>query len=662
LPDGVRLLRDHLTGREPRFSMAGFSMIARTPADYRRTEDDMGRFIKDREFLMDIAEAPLRDFVISGHKEKKENKHVTARKTSRLRKALSGKRVAIVGLGRQFDERIYDCLFTLSEYYNLKLKLSLYELREEDENTGIMVPKTDIMIFTGLTNMSFDDEDVDMCEAFLDAMANELPRQLIAFSDYRAYAQHVRDDAEIYFSEGEFISQSDDTPIRWIEKKSLGYMQDRCTVLRLGAAYGPCCDFRSVIQNMITAAARGQELYLSDDHRHMSYIYINDIMTALVRVLIDDTLTGIFNICTGAVNAAQLTAMVQDISHGWSDVVGQTAKTPVSVTMNSELFSLRTEWSEAVPLVDGLEIAYKQVKKVPGEFTFDSGYQGKLRVVHNILLGYLLYIDRICKAHDIKYFLGGGTLLGAVRHQGFIPWDDDVDVMMLRPDYDRFCEVVKKELPEHIFCQTIETEEACHQPFMKLRLEGTTFDTAFTAKFPELHHGIFIDILAQDRTAQGKTAQRYHVFKSMLVRSMVYNKWNGSEIQIGGEHPHLCRLATWYMRHKSQRKLDRWMDRTLRKYQGRDTGYLYDSMGRNIGKGAFPEEWLAEAVPCQFEGYTLPIPKEYDKYLTYLYGDYMKLLPVSRRRVSHDIVRIDLGKYADFGLDNHADIERLEEY
>ena len=84
--------------------------------------------------------------------------------------------------------------------------------------------------------------------------------------------------------------------------------------------------------------------------------------------------------------------------------------------------------------------------------------------------------------------------------------------------------------------------------------------------------------------------------------------------------------------------------------RSKKSAYLYDGMGRNIRRGTFPKEWLGEAILVDFEGYRFPVPKEYDKYLTYLYGDYMQMIPVSERRTSHAIVLMDLGEYSGFRL------------
>jgi len=279
--------------------------------------------------------------------------------------------------------------------------------------------------------------------------------------------------------------------------------------------------------------------------------------------------------------------------------------------------------------------------------------------IHELLLGMILMVDRICRKHGIRYFLGGGTLLGAVRNGGFIPWDNDADLMLLRPDYDRLLKILPAELPPGVFMESCETDRNSHQPFLKLRLDGTVYATEFTAKHPELHNGFFIDILAQDVTGASKLMRKMHIFETMLVRSMVFHKWDGSPVHRrrgekgnrGGNRRHLRPdelVCTGLKNILPQRLLDRWMLRLLVRYRGKHTGWLYDGMGRNIGRGAFPEKWLKETVYLPFEGYQLPVPKEYKRYLRYLYGDYRKLPPAEKRVLAHEIPYFSLGKYADY--------------
>ncbi len=97
-------------------------------------------------------------------------------------------------------------------------------------------------------------------------------------------------------------------------------------------------------------------------------------------------------------------------------------------------------------------------------------HDGRLDAIQQIQLAYLLEVDRICRKHNIKYFLGGGTLLGAIRHKGFIPWDDDSDIMMLREDYDKFCKIAADELPANMSFQSNKTDKSCFYEFSKLRV------------------------------------------------------------------------------------------------------------------------------------------------------------------------------------------------
>ena len=289
---------------------------------------------------------------------------------------------------------------------------------------------------------------------------------------------------------------------------------------------------------------------------------------------------------------------------------------------------------------------------------FPDSYDGKLNDIQQILLGFLLEVDRICKKHNIKYFLGGGSLLGAVRHKGFIPWDDDADVMMLRKDYDRFLSVLPSELPNYLFAQTQKNEKDSHFPFTKLRINDTLLSTEFTSRFPNIHNGIFLDVLAQDYTSNNAFLRKIHMKATASSRWLVLDKWRGTSVNANSRFSSLCanilrKIFPLGFLQKVQNKLI-----SLHKNM-KNPKYLFDSMGRNVSRGAFPAEWLDEAIWVDFENAKLPIPKEYDKYLKYLYGDYMEMIPVSERHVSHDIKQIDLGEYAGYVCkDSFAKLEK----
>jgi lipopolysaccharide cholinephosphotransferase len=173
------------------------------------------------------------------------------------------------------------------------------------------------------------------------------------------------------------------------------------------------------------------------------------------------------------------------------------------------------------------------------------------------------------------------------------------------------------------------------------------FSTEFSARFPEIHNGIFLDVLAQDYTSNNKFISKLHMHASASSRWLVLNKWRGTPVDANSKVSSF--IANVLKKIFPLCVLEAVQNKLLALYKNKKNAkYLYDSMGRNVTRGAFPVEWLNEAVYVDFENTKLPVPKEYDKYLTYLYGDYMDMIPVSQRHVSHDIVQMDLGEYTNY--------------
>lgn len=281
-------------------------------------------------------------------------------------------------------------------------------------------------------------------------------------------------------------------------------------------------------------------------------------------------------------------------------------------------------------------------------FCFDNTYGGKLSLLHETLFKCLGEFDRICRKHGIKYYLGGGTLLGAARHEDIIPWDDDMDVMMLRDDYKRFISVVESEINrEEFFFQSSDTDSEYHSIFTKIRLNGTEFRTRFSSRFGNMHQGIFIDIFVHDKTADIKLLQKLHVFLTLFVRSMVFHKWEGTPMHFYGRLRLLCRLTTLFIRHTDIRTLEKIQERTVTFFDKFPTRSLYDGTGEHLRHGAFPAKWLGRPKYLRFGTREYPVPSDYQKYLEYSYGDYMKLIPASLRKAGHDVVSVDFGKYGD---------------
>lgn len=317
-------------------------------------------------------------------------------------------------------------------------------------------------------------------------------------------------------------------------------------------------------------------------------------------------------------------------------------------------------WDIAVPLKDALELTKAGAESPDEMFVFSDAKTHEFKTVQAIVFGILKAIDKVCKEHDIKYFLAGGTLLGAIRHKGFIPWDYDGDVMMTRENYEKFIAVAEKSLPDMLFLQTPNSDKDNHF-YTKVRLNGTVFSTEFTQKFKNLHQGIFVDIFAHDKTAKGKLGQKLHRNLTIFARSLVFNKWGGTKVkglEQDGSNKIIRGIATVIKTVLPMKLLEWFQFFVIRLYcKNKKTKYLYDGMGQNLRRGAFLKSWLDEAIDWDFEGYSFPVPKEYKKYLAWLYGDYEEIMPCSQRHISHDITKLDLGKYESFKLTDNFDKE-----
>lgn len=271
-------------------------------------------------------------------------------------------------------------------------------------------------------------------------------------------------------------------------------------------------------------------------------------------------------------------------------------------------------------------------------------YYGRMDRIREMELRILDDIDRICKEHKIDYFLTAGTMLGAVRHKNFIPWDDDVDIGMLPKDYKKFLEICPKELQKEFGYQTFSTELTSHYIHDKMRIKNTFFSTKYSNRFPMLN-GVYMDLFVYFKTANRPLMQKVHLYWIRLVREIIALKW-GDTPKKGKYYLGYAillpfvRLIPFMWIHKYYIHVLSWFEKSKSKYR-------VDSMGFNLRKvGAVPDEWFHGRVEAEFCGRKYPILSRYHDFLKHWYGErYMELLPVSQRQSVHDVVRIDLGQY-----------------
>lgn len=266
-----------------------------------------------------------------------------------------------------------------------------------------------------------------------------------------------------------------------------------------------------------------------------------------------------------------------------------------------------------------------------------------LRDLQLCQLDIALEIKRICEKNNIPYFLIGGTLLGAVRHKGFIPWDDDLDIGFLRKDYDRFLEVCKTELSEEMFLQTWDTDEYYGLPFGKVMLKGTRFRESAngTAAAQSM---IFVDIFPYDDMPENGFKLKVQFLIEEMSKKLLLYKY-GYDMGQRSDHKMFHKLLRFVSRFFSKKFLKKAIYNAQTKCNN-----LATSRAINYNGAYRDKEWLRvqesiELTELVFEGYEFSAPKNWDELLKNMYGDYMQLPPEDKRGNRHAAVEADMGKY-----------------
>ena len=255
----------------------------------------------------------------------------------------------------------------------------------------------------------------------------------------------------------------------------------------------------------------------------------------------------------------------------------------------------------------------------------------------------LTYFEEFCKKHELRWYLLGGCVIGAVRHGGFIPWDDDVDIIMPRRDYERMLRLWKQE----------ESSER----FLMLKTDGEVFtgnsfatliDTSATMvkenqQDIDVPHGIVTDIFPMDGCPDKKLQrylQYYHAMMYSLYITEVVPTKHGALMKA------VCSVLLKLVPSRERRT------KIWKKHEKKMTKYAFNThkkctelcAGPHYMLNEYPQEAFAKAVYHEFEGLSMPLPQGYDAYLKMAFGEYMELPPEDKQVPHHDLVALDLSK------------------
>jgi len=266
-----------------------------------------------------------------------------------------------------------------------------------------------------------------------------------------------------------------------------------------------------------------------------------------------------------------------------------------------------------------------------------------LRKVQLTLLEIAKEIKRVCEENDITYFLYRGTFLGAVRHQGFIPWDDDMDFAMLREDYEKFCRIAPEKLGEKFVFQNWHTNEGYALPFGKVRKRGTLYVESKCALQEE--NGLYIDIYpldfapakAEERTALSK--KLLHLFRVKLMKCR-YTPWMEEDRIVWVKRLGYA-LYQGVSLFFGQKALVKIYEDTV--FAAGESDTLYEQSALPVTY-YFDRAHYGQTAMYPFEDTFFPGPKDYDTVLASLYGDYMTLPPEDKRENRHQIKQLSFGE------------------
>ena len=264
----------------------------------------------------------------------------------------------------------------------------------------------------------------------------------------------------------------------------------------------------------------------------------------------------------------------------------------------------------------------------------------ELRKMQIIQLGIFEEFDRVCRENNIKYIMDAGTLLGAVRHKGFIPWDDDIDIRMTRTEYEKFCKIANNKLENGVYFQNYDNDP--HYPWLysKVRKEGTRA-VRLGQEHMKMKDGVFIDIFPCDGVPSDPKELKKHSKSTMICRKILYSR-TAKYMKEKWYERFFWSCVSLVPRSLVYSKIEK-----LAKRYNENNCSRVGCMGWHAPKdvNGFDIRYFTELTELEFEGKMFLAPKDWDGFLRYSFGDdYMTPPPVDKRGTTAPLSYFYLGE------------------
>lgn len=271
--------------------------------------------------------------------------------------------------------------------------------------------------------------------------------------------------------------------------------------------------------------------------------------------------------------------------------------------------------------------------------------ESNVRKVQNVQLQILMDYMAFCKEHHLRYFVSGGSLIGVMRHKGFIPWDDDIDVMMPRSDYNQFVKL-QSEFPKDYFLVNHDTDKNWQFNFAQFVDNQSEIIVRMNEEPRKCK--IWIDVFPLDGMPNNSLLRWFHIKHILMYRYLIQIPNIRTQVdthKVGRPFYEKCVIKLLHYipmgKFINVNSVLKKMEKALEKYDYDKSGYVGNMLGKYREREIVPYEYFGHGKDLDFENIKVCCPDEPDKLLKHLYGEYMQL-PPEKDRVSHDIEIIRL--------------------